>query len=681
MITPDSMSKDAQRITDLYAQLERQMFILIIDKLKDKSLGDVDSSNVLQWKQHQLNQLNDVVNEAVKIVSGKNPQIEAELKHLIKENGQQIVSDIDNTLQKQTHKTVPVSQEVTDMIDSYLESAFTSFNKNINSTLLSRNVGDNATGKVYHDIINKATAQTITGLKTHEQAVNDAIYKWVEAGLPSALTNRAGNNIPIDSYARTVVNTSAHQAFNNLRLKRMEDYGTKLALMSSHAASRPACAPIQGQVVNLVPESDPRYDREYDSIYNHDYGKPGGVEGINCSHILFPYHKGWNTNNQPQYDPEEAIKNGEIQQKQRGYERNVRKYKKLLATAEKLKDTDGIQHYKGLIAGNQKRLRGLVKKHGFLYRDYSREKVYSSKPFTQKLNKTKLKPSVKDSDIINAFEKTNIKEAFGEEKYSQFKNSISSLKDEQLRKLYANYGQDLRFANVSSSNNSFARENEVHLSNSAFEGTKISEPMQTVYHEIGHAIDSTSMNDVYGKQLMPTGNQVKKRFGGKMYKIDELSGHLSGDPKINLGNTIKQDLFDYINHGEAKSPIQMGKKPRKKAEKAIWLEEDSKSLEGVEKIRQFVHDTKPTAWKNMRKYGDTSDIIEGTGYDLFDFPWGAGHGSKYWKNYGTAETEFFAEYTSARATNPASLALIKEIFPNAAKICDSLIDKMVEAKK
>ncbi|KAF0444196.1 capsid protein [Pediococcus pentosaceus] len=376
MITPDSMSKDAKRVTDLYERLERQIFNLIINMLKDNNLGEIDSSNVLQWQQQQLNQLNYVVNEAIKIVSGKNPHIEAELKNLIKENGQQIVSDVDNTLQKQTHKTVPVSEDVTDMIGSYLESAFTSFNKHINSTLLSRNVNDNATGKVYRDIINQATAQTITGLKTHEQAVNGAIYKWIDAGLPSALTNRAGSNMSIDSYARMVVNTSAHQTFNDLRLKRMEDYGTKLALMSSHAASRPACAPIQGRVVNLVPESNPNYDSEYDSIYNHDYGKPGGTQGVNCSHILFPYHKGWNTNNQPQYDPKKAIENGEIQQKQRGYERNVRRYKELLAAAEKLQDVGGIQHYKGLIAGNQKRLRDLVKDNDFLYRDYSREKIY-----------------------------------------------------------------------------------------------------------------------------------------------------------------------------------------------------------------------------------------------------------------------------------------------------------------
>lgn len=376
MITPNSMGKDANKITDLYAKLEQQIFYLIIDNLQDNSFGNIDTSNVLQWQQNQLNKLNGVVSQAVDIVADNNPAIEAELKYLIKDNGQQIVNEIDSTLSKQTNKTVPVSQEVSDMVGSYLQTTFSEFNKIINSTLLSRNVGNNATGKVYQDIINKATAETISGLKTHERAVNDAVYKWIDAGLPSALMNKAGSQIPIDSYARMVVNSAAHKTFNDLRLKRMEDYGTKLALMSSHAASRPACAPIQGKVVNLVPETSPDYDSEYDSIYNHDYGKPGGTQGVNCSHILFPYHKGLNTNNQPQYDPKESIQNGSVQQKQRGYERNVRKYKELLAAAERLKDVGGIQRYKGLIAGNQKRLRDLVKDNDFLYRDYSREKIY-----------------------------------------------------------------------------------------------------------------------------------------------------------------------------------------------------------------------------------------------------------------------------------------------------------------
>jgi len=576
------------------------------------------------------------------------------------------------------NKNVAVSPEIKSIVNSYAKQTFHDINNNVNQTLMSYNYRENPAMKAYQDIINKTVLEVQTGLKTPTRALADNIYKWQSAGLKTGMVDKGGHNWSLEGYTRTVIQSTAHRTFNDVRLQSMKDFDSPLAVMSSHPAARLACAPIQGHVVNVVPMSDKRANPKYDSIYNHGYGLPQGTEGINCRHILYPYVEGVSHNYQKQYDPDEAVINSQAQQRQRYLERQIRNDKCQIETAKRLKDDEGLAHYKSMLSRHRKALREHVAAHDFLNRQPDREKIYSS---GKNPVKTDPKSSVDDSDIINAFEKTNIKEAFGDEYYSQFKSSISDLKDEQLRKLYANYGQDLEFANVSTSNNSFARSNAVHLTNSAFEGNKISEPMQTVYHEIGHAIDSTSMNDVYGKQSIPTGRQIKRRLAGQMRKVDEMAYLASGDPKLGLGNAIKQDLFDYINHGESKSPMQMGKRPRKKAEKAIWMEEQSKSWEGVEKIRQYVSDTKPTALKNMKKYSDVSDMIEGTGYYWSNYPWNAGHGVEYWKRNGMEETEFLAEYTSARAANPASLALIKEIFPHATKILDSLIDTMVEAKK
>ena len=686
MITQDSMMHDANAAVDIYSKLEQDIYARIIQTLKTTNFDTVDSKNALRWQVEQLSKMGVLNKQVVDLVAKYAGQSKQSIEQLVHDNGLQIVNEIDATLSQQLHKKVVVDDEIRDTINSLQNQTWKELDNTVNQSLLSTNYNENGAMRAYQGIIKQTTMETVVGLKTHDRALKDNVYKWVGAGIKSNLVDKGGHNWSLEGYARTVINTTAHRTFNNLRLKRMQDFGTTLAVMSSHPASRKACAYIQGHVVNLTEPGSDTYNAKYDSIYNHGYGTPAGTQGINCSHTLYPFIDGVNTNNQPQYDPQAAIAKGDIQAKQRGYERAIRQSKKKLAAAQELGDDAGVSRYKSLISNQQKSLRELVNGHEFLHRDYSREQVYSSnitqqKPVTQEPNKTEFKSSVKDSDIINAFDKANIKEAFGDEYYKQFKSSVSNLKDEQLRKLYANYGQALDFANVSKTANNYAHTSTVHLSNSAFEGSKISEPMETVYHEIGHAIDSTSMNDVFGKQLIPTGRQIKQRLAGKTYKFDEQASHLSGNPAINLGNTIKQDLFDYINHDEAKSPMQMGKKPRKKAEKAIWMEEDSKSWEGVEKIRQFIRDTKPTALENMRKYSNVSDMIEGTGYDVFDHPWNTGHGSKYWKDYGKEETEFFAEYTSSRAANPASLALIKEIFPNAAKICDSLIDTMVEAKK
>ncbi|EGL98060.1 phage minor capsid protein [Ligilactobacillus salivarius] len=153
--------------------------------------------------------------------------------------------------------------------------------------------------------------------------------------------------------------------------------------MSSYHNSREACAYIQGKVVNIVPTNDPNYNDKYDSIYNHGYGEPAGTLEINCRHKLFPFTPGVNVNNMTQYNPKEAIRNGNLQQKQRYYEHSTRDAKKRLKVAEELEDEQMIARTKTLIAARQKKLREYIKetnkmygkKYDILTRDYVREQV------------------------------------------------------------------------------------------------------------------------------------------------------------------------------------------------------------------------------------------------------------------------------------------------------------------
>jgi hypothetical protein len=114
----------------------------------------------------------------------------------------------------------------------------------------------------------------------------------------------------------------------------------------------------------------------FESLYHHGYGEPGGTFGINCRHQKWGYVPGANTNSFTQFDPEQAIANGNVQQQQRALERRVRKYKANAALANKMQDDQGQQHYQQLIKNNQAALRQLVKDHDFLTRDYSREKSF-----------------------------------------------------------------------------------------------------------------------------------------------------------------------------------------------------------------------------------------------------------------------------------------------------------------
>ena len=198
--------------------------------------------------------------------------------------------------------------------------------------------------------------------------------------------------------------------------------------MSSYPNSRETCAYIQGKVVNIVPTNDPNYNDKYDSIYNHGYGEPAGTLGINCRHKLFPFTPGVNVNNMTQYNPKEAIRNGNLQQKQRYYERSTRDAKKRLKVVEELEDEQMIApRTKTLIAARQKKLREYIKetnkmygkKYDILTRDYVREQIISkNKPIIEQFRRdvryatNRRKVNDKSSSPISKLELNKITKVF-----------------------------------------------------------------------------------------------------------------------------------------------------------------------------------------------------------------------------------------------------------------------------
>lgn len=376
MITPNSMQQDANSAIDIYAQMEQDIYALIFKTIKTTKYDSVDADNALAWQLEQLSKMGVLNKQVIKLVAKYTKKGETAIEHLVQDNGIQIVDEVDQELSDLLHKKVDVGDDTRGIINSQLNQTMHDLDNTVSQTLLTTSVGQNPAMQAFQNIVKQTTIETSTGLKTHQQALNETCEKWASNGIP-VLVDKAGRKRSIEGYARTVIQSTSHRTFNNLRLKRMEDYGTHLAVMSSHPAAREACAPIQGKVINLVPTSSKNYNPKYDSIYNHGYGEPSGTQGINCTHTLYPFIEGLNTNNQPQYDEDEAINNGELQAKQRGYERAIRDTKKKFEAAKALDDEAGVQHYKSLLASQQKRLREFIKPRDFLYRDYSREKIYN----------------------------------------------------------------------------------------------------------------------------------------------------------------------------------------------------------------------------------------------------------------------------------------------------------------
>lgn len=377
----ERFEKAASKISNYYQALEQQIFSLIVDALQKGDYKHVDQADVLMWQAQQLSKINQLNHQVIKLLSKKDGISQKAIEDMIKFHGMAIADEIDSQLERLTGKHVGVSNDASMLVSGIAQQTWTDLQNNVNESLVSRNYGQSAVTKAYRQVLTESTTATVTGLMTHADAVQSAMYRVVDKGLPTNLTDKAGRNWSLEGYTRMVVNTTVNRTFNEVRLQRMSDFDMHLALMSSHPNSRPACAPIQGHVVNLVSPSDPDFDPHYDSIFNHGYGEPAGTQGINCRHILFPYEPGVSENHQPQYDPGEAIANGKLVQQQRARERAIRNAKKRLAVAEQLGDDKMISQTKTLLQARQAKLRDFIKDTNagrdtpLLARDYAREKI------------------------------------------------------------------------------------------------------------------------------------------------------------------------------------------------------------------------------------------------------------------------------------------------------------------
>lgn len=387
----EQMLAKADKIADYYVKLQQKIFYLLIDSFKTtrpELINQDDPESILEWRLRALSKIGALTKDTIKIVSNTSGKSESYIYDLIKDDGLEVAKDINAELSDALKQNKPISPEVNSIISSYAAQTFRDINNNVNQSLLSTNYSKNGAVRAYQDIINQTVLEVQTGLKTPDRALKDNIYKWRDNGIKTNLVDKAGHNWSLEGYTRTVIRTTAARTYNDLRIQSMKDFDSVLATMSSHPASRPACAPIQGKIVNIVPRESSRCDPEYPSIYDHGYDKPSGCFGINCGHKLYPYIKGVSHNFQKQYDPKEAVEKQKIQQKQRYYERNIRRLKYDLDLARRQNDVASERKFSQAIRGYQAKLRDLVKNNDFLTRQYDREQIVQTVTKIDKTNKT-----------------------------------------------------------------------------------------------------------------------------------------------------------------------------------------------------------------------------------------------------------------------------------------------------
>ena len=383
-ISKDQMLQKADDLIDYYDYTKQQIFYILIDSFKqtrpELMNAEKDPQKIMEWRLKALSQIGGLTDKVINLISRTSGISKKKIYDLIYQDGLKVTKQMNRKLSKQLKKPYHgVSNQARAIINSYVNQTMNGINNYVNQTLLTRNYGKNSVAKMYQDIANKTVLDVVTGNKTPEKALRDSIYSFYDKGIQSTLVDKGGHRWSIEGYMNTLMRNTTSRVYNDLRIQSMKEFGSVLCSMSEHMAARPACAPIQGKVVCIVPPSDPRCNHAYPNIYDYGYGTPAGTQGVNCGHDLSVYVEGVSPPIKQTVDPTQAVKNMQIQQKQRYLERGVRKSKRKLQLAKRLNDSDGISKYTASVRGYQAKLRKIVKEHDFLVRQYRNEQIANEK--------------------------------------------------------------------------------------------------------------------------------------------------------------------------------------------------------------------------------------------------------------------------------------------------------------
>ncbi|WP_125769546.1 minor capsid protein [Companilactobacillus furfuricola] len=189
----------------------------------------------------------------------------------------------------------------------------------------------------------------------------------------------------------------------------------------------------------------------------------------------------------------------------------------------------------------------------------------------------------------------------------------------------------------------------VHMLKSRWKENEGNFAYQTGFHEMGHAIDNYSIKEFYENGRGTTGLVKRtKLYNKQILETPITTVQTSSSDKFNFRKVIKEDMDNAIFGGSSDG---MSYDQRRIAKQGF--------LNMVrEEMDQLPEDTK------YKVYSSFSDMLESTGY-FGAYPLRYGHGSKYWKHNGMAETEFIAHMTESAAVNPLSLKVLQKYMPKS----------------
>lgn len=195
---------------------------------------------------------------------------------------------------------------------------------------------------LFKSVCDEMYAAVMSGTVGWTKAYADAIHKLAYANA-AQVVYPSGHVDTIETAAMRAVRTAAAQTAGQITAERAAENGITCFMTSAHAGARPTHYEWQGQIfwvdwqrlatkIPLVTIPDVEASEEEKAKYREfcdatQIGTVTGLHGVNCRHSYSPYIEGVSYNPAEYVDKEENDKLYRLTQKQRYYERQIRRQK------------------------------------------------------------------------------------------------------------------------------------------------------------------------------------------------------------------------------------------------------------------------------------------------------------------------------------------------------------------
>lgn len=326
----------SKEVEGLYHELSMEIMKNIVRRLKQRGTVDL-IDNPYVWQLEKLNDMHLITEENVKLISKYSGVAEEVFRDVIANEGFKIYQDSHQQLAQALKSDATPNPLVQDSLNSLAKQTMFEVNNLINTTM------PKALQKNYKQTLESAVAGVVSGTKSHEKALSEAVMSMYQRGF-TAFKDSGGRTWTVERYAQTVIRTTTFRVYREMRERSADELGVDTFYYSAKSSARELCAPLQHQIVTKGVARTINGERVL-SLPDYGYGSPGGCLGINCGHYLTPFVVGVNYKPElPEYlenlTEEQAKQNALDKARLKAFDREIRINKDKQILAKELGDKE-----------------------------------------------------------------------------------------------------------------------------------------------------------------------------------------------------------------------------------------------------------------------------------------------------------------------------------------------------